>query len=209
MSTHYWRLCGHPTFTFVDLNTRRFNPVTPDDISETDQHNFEIAFDICRRIIPIYIMDYNIAGPDGNGPPIIGENLISFNGMGNESYQIFTLRRNLYDNYGINDGECDTNNNPYGHVVKLCLWICSQICDRFVFDCDEGTDAITHDYTEEFTDGTGIEFTFDENYQPVENDGTDRDFEVDFEEDFKTRQISRVTFRDFLGNIEREARVIY
>ena len=145
--THYWKLCDN--IVFHDEKTISFRSATDDDVSEVDKKNFAIAFEICRNIVEAY--SDILAGPHGDGDPIITEDEIIFNGIAenDEDHEPFFLYRDLLRNSGpFGQRFCKTARKPYDEVVVLCLWVCARLCHPFEFDSDGGDEVTDGDYSE-------------------------------------------------------------
>jgi hypothetical protein len=56
-----------------------------------------------------------VAGPDGNGTPVVGATHIEFNGRGNNAHEPFVFPGNAGFNF------CKTQYKPYDAVVTACL----------------------------------------------------------------------------------------
>jgi hypothetical protein len=179
--THYWKLRDNEEYRFDGNGIYRYNPIIPDQITERDQHNFSVAFDVCRQIVPYYISGYNLRGPDGLDEPIITENTIQFNGSEeyNEVCEPFILYRDLYTTLR-EKSFCKTRQHPYDFAVVVCLWICSRICNNFLFESDGGENVTDEDYTSEIIRDDMIELVYN-----------------DMDED----QITQVIFKDINGNV--------
>jgi len=189
--SHYWKLKNNETYVFDGKNCFRYNPISPDEISPEDQHNFSIAFDICLRILPNYVHCFNLRNSSGDGHPVFSQDTIEFNGCAeyNESVEPFILYRDLYETMS-NGTFCKTNQLPYDFPVVLCLWICSKVCDAFIFESDGGEEITQDDYTSEFIRDDLIEFIYN-------------DDENNMDDDNEEYRLIQVIFKDIHGNIEK------
>jgi hypothetical protein len=187
--THFWKLRNHQNIVIIGHNYYQFNPISPDQITDRDQHNFSIAFDICLQIIPNYVQSLNLCGPFGEDSPIFENDTIQFNGSKhyNQAGEPFVLYRSLYDTF--RKSFCNTRKQPYDFPVVLCLWICSKVCDAFIFESEAGSPITKDDYTSEFIRDDMIEFIYDDEYMNLYN-----------EDEYK---LIKVHFKDIHGNIEK------
>ncbi len=185
--THYWKLRNHEEYLYDGEGIYRYNPVQPDQITERDMHNYSVAFDVCRRILPMYIAGYNLRNPDGEGAPIITENVIQFNGAEefDETCEPFMISRDFFETM-CGKSFCKTRQHPYDFAVVVCLWTIARICDHFVFESDGGEEVTDDDYTSEIERDNLIELVYDEE-----------------QEDASGRvKVTQVIFKDLHGNVE-------
>lgn len=99
--THYWEFSGK---------------VAPKDIKDGEKKFAKVAEIVKACAEKVKGMGVNIAGGNGKGEPTIKENVICFNGKGDESHETFYI--------ATDDGEwnfCKTGLMPYDILVCLSL----------------------------------------------------------------------------------------
>jgi hypothetical protein len=165
--THYWKLCEN--IVFHDEKTISFRSATDDDVTEVDKKNFAIAFEICRNIVEAY--SDILAGPHGDGDPIISEDEIIFNGIAenDEDHEPFFLYRDLLRNSGpFGQCFCKTARKPYDEVVVLCLWVCARLCHPFEFDSDGGDEVTLANASFKGSNGTVTKGDYSEQLESMD-----------------------------------------